>query len=692
MSARRARSRESPLTIRCCRHRFGGHGEPERHWGAIATANYFAVVKPAFALGRGFDPRRDDTRGAPPVVVLSHELWQRKFDADPGIVGRSISINKSVTTVIGVDGGGLSWHRRGHRAGILDPVFDDRRGRIPPGPVTQNRTRFWLAWSGRLRPDVRPAGARAELDVIARTLNSAARSRRRPRVCRRTGRPDRSAASQYHAAFCSGSRRPSLCLVLLTACSNVANLLMGRASVRRREIAARMALGASRVRLVRQLLTESLLLAVLGGLAGWLVAGYVSSLLGLMRTPLGWPLDLSISPDWRVLLFCLGLSVVTGVAFGVVPAIRGTRSDLVTDLKADGQGPAHRDRLGLQNGLVMVQVAVCTLLLLCTGLFLRSLQSAQTTDIGLRTRNLLLLSFDPGLDGRADSESRQLFEGSSRTSASPSRRRVGNADECRAFTFIISNSKFVPEASANRAGTARIGATSTPSVRSFSRRWGFRFWRATTSAPAGGDYSAGIVNEAFARAMFPGQSPDRPTCTGDGKALDVVGVVATAKSRSIGEAPRPSIYVPILNEFSAKEMPQGVTLIVKTSDGGTTAAAPVREIIHGLDPALAVFDVQTMESHVRDALIVPRVLWSLSAVAGTIGLCGGDCRHLRRDQLRRDQPPSRARHPAGDRSAARRDSRHGLERWGRAGAGGNGARPARVAHRLRALPPVFSTG
>ena len=598
----------------------GGHGEPERHWGAIATANYFAVVRPAFALGRGFDPRRDDTRGAPPVVVLSHQLWRRQFDADPGIVGRSISINKTVTTVIGVTAPAF----RGTDVGIVPEfwipfsMIDEVESRR--GPVTENRTRFWLACVGRLRPDADPPVARAELDVIARTLNSVhGRGDDRGFALERAGQIDPRLRSITLVLFWVASAVTGL--VLLTACSNVANLLMGRASVRRREIAARMALGASRGRLVRQLLTESLLLAVLGGLAGWFVAGYVSSLLGLMRTPLGWPLDLSISPDWRVLLFCLGLSVVTGVAFGVVPAIRGTRSDLVTDLKADGQGPAHRDRLGLQNGLVMVQVAVCTLLLLCTGLFLRSLQSAQTTSIGLRTRNLLLLSFDPGLDRRADSESRQLFRDLlERTRALPG---VESATLTSAvpLTFIISNSKFVPEASANRAGTERIGADIYAVGPQFFETMGisllagddFRSARAGTTRPA-------IVNEAFARAMFPGQSPVGQRVLGDGKALDVVGVVATAKSRSIGEAPRPSIYVPILNEYSAKEMPQGVTLIVKTSDRGTTAAAPVREIIHGLDPALAVFDVQTMESHVRDALIVPRVLWSLSAVAGTIGL------------------------------------------------------------------------
>ena len=166
-------------------------------------------------------------------------------------------------------------------------------------------------------------------------------------------------------------------LVLLTSCSNVANLLLGRASVRRREIAARMALGASRSRLLRQLLVESLLLALLGGLGGWIIAGYVSSLLGLVRTPLGWPLDLTISPDYRVLLFCAGLSVLAALTFGLLPALRATRPDLITDLKGGARETSALDRFRLRSGLVVVQIAICTVLLLCMGLFLRSLQAAR---------------------------------------------------------------------------------------------------------------------------------------------------------------------------------------------------------------------------------------------------------------------------------------------------------------------------
>ena len=597
-----------------------GPGEPERLWGAIATANYFDVVKPGFAFGRGFDATRDDIRGAPPVVVLSHELWQRRFAGDPAIVGQSIAINGRVTTVVGVAAADF----RGTDVGFV-PAFwvpfssiDHVESRL--GPVTQNRQRYWLTAVARLPPGVEPQTARAELDVVARRLNSLhGREDDRGFHFERAGQIDPELRSGALVLFST-----ALCitvLVLLTACSNVANLLLGRACARRREIAARMALGASRYRVVRQLLTESLVLALVGGLGGWIVTRYVSSLLGFVRIPLGWPLDLEISPDYRVLLFCCGLSLLTGAAFGLLPALRATRVHLVADLKTDAQGRATRARFGLRNGLTVGQVAICTVLLVCVGLSLRSLQSAKGLDLGLQTRNLALLAFDPGLDGRADSESKRLLrnildrvhglpgvESATLTSAVP-------------LTFIISNSRFVPEENARNPQAPRIRSDIYAVGPQFFATMGipllagdnFPFEPTSSFRPA-------IVNEAFARAAFPSQSPVGRRVLGDGKALDIVGLVSTAKSRTIGEAPRPIIYLPILSEYSARETPRGVTLIAKTRDNAAGSTDELRDAIRKVDPSLAVFDVRTMEHHVRDALIVPRLASTLSAVAGIIGL------------------------------------------------------------------------
>jgi predicted permease len=597
----------------------GIHGEPQRHWGALVTANYFAVVKPAFAVGRGFDPLRDDRRGEPPVVVLSHDLWQRQFGGDAGIVGRPVAINRRSATIIGVTAASF----RGTEMGVV-PAFwipfsmiDEVEARS--GPVTENRRRFWLTAVGRLRAGVDVAAARAELDVLARTLNTAhGRGAERGFDLERAGQIDPRLRRLAMGAF--GVALAATIFVLLMGCGNVANLLLGRASVRRREIAARMALGASRARLVRQLLTESLLLALLGGAGGWIVAAYVSSLLGLVRTPLGWPLDLSVSPDTRVLLFSASLSIVTGVVFGLVPALRATSPNLVADLKADARGVDATGRFGLRSTLVVVQVAICTVLLVCTGLFLRSLQASRAVDVGLTTRNLLLLAFDPSLDRRSVEQSRQLLRDLlDRVRGVPG---VVSATLTTGvpLTLIVDNSRFVPADRAEDPSSTRIRTDIYTVGPDFFATMGIRI---VAGQDVGAALAAGgrpvIVNDAFARAAFPDRSPIGHRILGDGKALDIVGVVATVKSRTIAEDPRPSIYLPIFSEYTAGN-PRGVTLVVRTAGGPASLAAPVREAVRSADPSLAVFDVRTMERHVDDALILPRLMWMLSAAAGTIGL------------------------------------------------------------------------
>jgi predicted permease len=599
----------------------GSQGDPQRHWGALVTASYFAVVRPRFAVGRGFDASRDDRRGEVPVVVLSHDLWRTQFGRDPGIVGRTISINKRKATVIGVTEAGF----RGTHVGILSQfwipfsMIDEIESRT--GQNSENRQRHWLSALARLRPTVDAQAARAELDAIAHTLNTTFADGQQFRGfhLERAGQIDprlRSVAATFFSLLLVATA-----LVLLTACANIANLLLGRAAARRREIAARMALGASRGRLVRQLLTESLLLALLGGVGGWMMAAYGASLMGLVQIPLGWPLDLSISLDYRVLLFCIGLSLGTGVIFGLVPALRATRADLVTDLKVDGRGSGAVDRFGLRNGLVVAQVAICTLLLLCTGLFLRSLQTARGMDVGLSNRNLLLLAFDPSLNRRADAQARQLLRDIlERAQAVPGVESATLTTDVP-LTLIIDNSNFVPEESEADPTRERIGTDIYTVGPRFFETMGISFQAGDDFRPdQGGAEEITIVNDAFVRAAFPNRSAMGRRIVGDGKRLRIVGVVATAKSRTIDEAPRPSIYLPILNDYSARQGLRGVTLIVKTRDAAAGHAGALREAIRRADASLAVFGVRTMESHLGDALLLPRLAGALSTIAGCIGL------------------------------------------------------------------------
>ena len=599
----------------------GSEGDPQRNWGAIVTANYFGVVKPRFVVGRGFDASRDDTPGASRVVVLSHDLWHARFGSDPGVVGRTITINSRAAMVIGVTAAGF----RGTDVAIVSDfwmpfsMIDEIESRR--GPVSTNRGRHWLRAVATLRRGVDVDAARAELDVIARTLNAAFSGGDQSRGfhLEQAGQIDRRLRDVGQTFF--WVLVVATALVLLTACANIANLLLGRASARRREIAARMALGASRGRLVRQLLTESLLLSLLGGAGGWILAASAASLMGRIRIPLGWPLDLTVSLDYRVLLFCVTLSAVTGVVFGLVPALRATRPDLVTDLKGDGRGHGTIDRLGLRNGLVVTQMAICTLLLLCTGLFLRSLQTARRIDVGVSNRNLLLLAFDPGLDHVPDPQARLLLRRILENArAVPG---VGSATLTTdvPLTLIINNSRFVAEERASDPARERVRTDIYTVAPRFFETMGIPFvegddFRADQDDTGG----IAIVNAAFARAVFQNEPVIGRRIVGDGKQLRIVGVVATAKSRTIDEAPRPSIYLPVLQEYSAGQASRGVTLVVRTADNAASYTGAMRDAIRRADPSLAVFGVRTMESHLLDALLLPRLASTLSTIAGCIGL------------------------------------------------------------------------
>ena len=597
----------------------GVQGDPQRHWGSLVSANYFDVVRPAFAAGRGFDAARDDTRGASRVVVLSHQLWQRQFGGDPAVVGRSIAVNGQPATVLGVTAAGFQGIDVGMSSEFWIPfsMVDEVEARS--GPVTKNRRRYWLHAVGRLRPGADPKTARAELDVIAAGMNAAAgRADERTFHVERAGQIDPELRTMALTVFSVAAGVAAL--VLLTACSNVANLLLGRASARRREIAARMALGASRARILRQLLTESLLVAAAGGVAGWILAAYISSLLGLVRIPLGLPLAFSISPDYRVVLFSIALSVVTGVGFGLVPALRATRPDLVTDLKAEALDHGMRGRFRLRNALVVAQVAICTVLLLGTGLFLRSLSSARTIDLGLANRNLLLLSIDPGLDHRPDPDTRQLLGDLLQRARAVPGVQTATLTSAVPLTLIISNSNFIAEARARDPKAPRTRTDIYSVAPDFFDTMGITLLDGRDFVAGERATGVAIINDALARAAFPNESPIGRRIVGDGKNVEVVGVVSTAKSRTIGESPRPVIYLPVLDTFLATENRNGVTLVVKTRDAAAAYAAPLREAIRSTDPSLAIFNVRTMDDVVADGLLLPRLTWTLSASAGLVGL------------------------------------------------------------------------
>jgi predicted permease len=594
--------------------------DPQRHWGAIVTANYFSVVAPRFTAGRGFDPLRDDRRGESGVVVLSHRLWRARFGADPGVIGRTIAINGHPATIVGITADEF----RGTEAGTVPEfwlpfsMLDDLEARM--GQLTENRDRHWLDVVARLRAGIDAPAAAAQLNVLASTLNTSYKKGQQDRGfhVERAGQLPPELRALATTAFAIAMAVAAL--VLLTGCANAANLVLGRTAARAREITTRMALGATRGRVIRQLLVESVLLAFAGGAGGLIAAQYLTALVGFARSPIGWPLEFTVSVDYRVLSFSVLLSLVAGIGVGLLPAFQSTRADRLSAVKSAGRSMSDAGRGRLRAALVIGQIAVCALLLVSAGLALRSLAAARAIDIGLHNRDLLLLGFDPGLNHRSDDDSRRLLRDVlDRVSAVPG---VESATVTTAvpLTFIIDNSGFVAEERAKDPSATRVRADNYIVGPRFFETFGIRV------AAGSGDEIDGpapqglvIVNEAFAREVFPDGPAVGRRFVGDGRALTVAGVVATAKSRTIGESPKPALYLPIFTEYLAERSQRGITLAVKRRDA-TLAADRLREAIQSADASLAVFDVRTMETHIGDALMLPRVMSGLAAAAAAVGL------------------------------------------------------------------------
>src|ERR1039458_6498113 len=407
-------------------------------------------------------------------------------------------------------------------------------------------------------------------------------------------------------------------LVQGTACANVANLLLARASARRKEIAIRLAIGAGRGRLVRQLLIESVMLALLGGIAGYAIAQLGASGIGRSRIPLSLPVDFSISLDYRVMLFSMALSGLTGVVFGLVPALRATRPDLTGALKDERVSIGQSRRFGLRNLLVVAQVAICTVLLICSGLFLRSLYSARNIDIGLGRRNLLMMAFDPSLNRYSPGETRRIVD-----AILEGGRTIPGVESATLSSSVPLNlegtqNSFVPEADGREQNPIRADIYSV--APRFFETFGIRMIDGEDFRPGVPSEDIVIVNQALAGQAFPNQSPIGRRISYLGRTVRITGLVATTKSRTIGEDPHPCLYFPIARDLRGNDSLTGITLVLRTRGNPAGYAPLVRQTIRNIEPALAVFDIRTMDTQISKALFLPGVAAFLFGLAGFMGL------------------------------------------------------------------------
>jgi predicted permease len=596
--------------------------EPQQAFVEMVTGNYFEVLGVKPAIGRFFLPEEDRTPGAAPVAVLSHGFWQRRFGGDPSVPGRTFALNGTPFTVIGVAPDGF----RGINA-ILSPdlwVPTMMHQVVLPAQfadaMTERRGLFFNV-AGRLKPNVTTAQAEAQLQTISRALeqeypepNKARHAAVRP-ITEATVFPGLRGALVTGSAVLMGV----VGLVLLIACSNVANLLLARAAARRQEIAVRLALGAGRLRLVRQLLTESLMLGLAGGGLGLLVAYWGRNAIWSNRPPFVGQNLIEPQLDARVLFFTLVVAIVTGALFGLVPAFRASRPDLVDALKEETR-TAGRSRRGvsLANSLVVGQVALSLVALIAAGLFVRSIQSAYGIDPGFDTRHVALFVVNPAQAGYDRGRTTQFYrEARERIESTAGVERVAWASNLPLFGGFF-RSVFIEgrEQDSENSGILTLTNNVGPgyfAVMDIAIRQGRDF----TTADREGSQPVAIVNETMARRYWPNERAigRRFRLYGDTTYREVVGVVETVKSVTLGETPQPCIYLPLDQNFV-----DAAVLHVRAAGEPSGIIGTVRGELRALDARLPIVNTWTVGDIIDQSLWPAKLAASLLAVFGALAL------------------------------------------------------------------------
>ena len=613
-------------------------GQAEVANGQAVTGNYFSALGVQPAMGRLLTDD-DDKAGAPAVAVLSHRYWEKRFGSDPAVVGKQINLNNVPFTVIGVSAQGFDGTMGvGTSQDITIPVtlepqlYADKQRSYMNGAGV-----WWLRIMGRLKPGATPEQAQAQLEntflqsvIEHRSLRQAAAKasggnqiadldpKQYPKLYADPGGQGEMYRRRYYA--------PSLYLllgvvglVLLIACANVANLLLSRAAGRQKEIGLRLALGASRPRLIRQLLTESLLLSVLGGLLGIIFAIWIKD--GLIAVSLWGGRGMSsLSPqlDWRVLAFTLGLSLLTGIVFGLAPAWRTTRVDLTPSLKDSGRSSSAVHRSLLSRGLVVVQVALSLLLLVGAGLFVRTLLNLQRVDPGFNTQNLLLFDVQPGLIGYKDDKLREVYRQISE--------RIETVPGVQAVTF--SRVPLLSQSSSSSSVFLRAALSATPdsegrltpngegyrhTVReNFLTTMGIPLIQGRTFGPQ--DIATSpkvvVVNQTFANKYFPNENAIGKRFTFDTSKpdeIEIIGICKDAKYASQRDEIPPTVY----GSYRQDRPMANATFEVRTAGNPTAIVGSVRNVVREIDANLPVSNVLTQVEQADETLRMERLFAKL---------------------------------------------------------------------------------
>jgi len=601
---------------------FSHEDNNERLWSYEVSANYFDVLGVQAIKGRTFLPEEDGGKLAHPVVVLSHGAWQSRFAGDPNIVGREILLNSHAFKVVGVAPEGFKGTELVFTPDLWVPL--SMMEWVEPGAKwLDDRKSENLFAIGRLKAGTNSRQAEISLNVLAQEL-----ARQYPEA--NDGQsiriippgfiiPDlRGAVVSFSWALMG-----LVALVLLIACTNLAGLLLARASDRRKEIAIRLALGATRLRLVRQLLTESVLLSVIGGGVGLGVAFWMVNLLLRFRPPLDFPLTVELNLDWRVIVFSFGVSLAAGVFFGLVPALQATKPALVSALK-DTVSQLGLSRTRMRNVLVVAQLALSLMLLVGAGLAVGALKQLEQMSPGFDPKNAVMLSLDLGLQGYDQTKGAQFYHQLvERVQTLPGVRSAALTTNIPLSLSYSSNDIYV-EGQLPERGTSSLNAMAGSSGANYFATMGIPLLagREFNDTDTPETEKVAIVNETFVRRCLPGTLSPLDAVgrrvslrNRSGPFLRIIGVAKDGKYFNIAEEPRAFIWDSLNQDYSSN-----FSLVVRTAGDPSSLLGSLRSEVRALDPRLPIYEAKTMTEHLRLALFPARVAASVLTAFGAVAL------------------------------------------------------------------------
>jgi predicted permease len=612
------------------------------------SGNYFEVLGVEPALGRVLTPEDDQASGSGPYAVLSYDYWQSRFSADPGVIGRTARLNGYPFTIVGVSRKGFRGADVTSLPEMFIPIMMRTQVSGVPFAIWNTRHYWWIQSIGRLNPGADLRQAENELYAVYQSQEEGER-----KTAGDTARVSQAQpvtllpAAKGFSGVRNRLERPLVilmiivALVLLIACANVANLMLARGAARQREIAVRLAVGASRSQLTSQLLVESVVISLVGGIVGLAFAylGVRVLLDYLPQTGFG-RATLNVTPDLRLLGFTFAASVITGVVYGIAPAFKSTKPDLVQSLKEDAPGAAGPSRLSLTNALVVMQVALSLVLLIGTGLFVRSLAQLHNIDSGFRADNRLVVTIDPSRNGYKGQRLRDFYErlrpqienlpgvqSVSLAEITPLGGSRWNGDvSVEGYEWKADEKKYVDM---NAVGPRYFETVGIPLLQG-------REFRDEDNPPYSLDppekFTPGvqppelpgprvaIVNESFARHFFEGRNAIGSHLVTDEKyqaerAYEIVGVVKDVHYFGLREALQPMIYFPIWRPNARSR-----SICIRTGRDSAQLAAAIRHEVTSVDPGIPVLSVRSMQEEIDNDILVDRLVATLSGFFGLLAL------------------------------------------------------------------------